>query len=478
MAMALAGPAVAEDPTPPPPPTHGPGSSAMARWLDNPLAVPMLTGSGPEPGLGPDAGCTDALVPDGLLSLADAMRTALCLNPQVRASGAAVRVQASGVGEARAAYLPRLNVGVNRLFSRTAYPDGGLPEEDRVGTNRSVGLTWRLYDFGAREAGLDLAHQMLRAAMASRDATLQRLMSAVVDTYFDAVTAQAAHHARAEAVRLARSTLEATERRERLGAAAGIDVLQARAALARAQLAAQRAQGERAKTASVLAFVMGLPGSVGLRLPDVLAAPDAPEVEDLAHWLAEARARHPGLRAAQAQREAAQARVVATRAEGWPTLEFSRTAQVNGLPGTGPGGVRSRVSTYGLALSIPLFEGFARLYKVSGALAQAEQSDASLQNVALQVSMEVVKAHADATAALASLQAGETLLEAAQAAVGSATRRYDKGVGDILELLSTQGTLADAHQERIRGLAEWHAARLKLAAAAGVLEWPGERVQP
>ncbi|WP_310462409.1 TolC family protein [Sphaerotilus sp.] len=440
-------------------------NSALADRLDNPLAVPRLVEPAPEPA----SPCAALQTPDGPLSLAQAMQTALCLNPQARAAGAAIRVQASAVGEARAAYLPKLNIGVNRLFSRTAYTDGDLPDDDRVGTNRSVNLTWRLVDFGARSASLDVAHQLLRAATASRDATLQKLLAAVVETYFDAVTTQATHGARAEAVRLARSTLVATERREALGVAAGSDVLQARAALARAQLAAQRARGEQVKAASVLAYVMGLPGTAPLTLPDGLDVPDAPAVEDLAHWLAQAQAGHPGIRAAQAQREAAVAKVSATRVEGWPSLDFSRADQVNGLPSQGFGATRSRVTTYGLALSIPLFEGFARVYKVSGAQAQAEQSDASLQNVVLQVSMEVVKAHADATAALDNLQASVTLVDAAQAAVGSATRRYDKGVSDILELLTSQNTLADAQQERIRCLAEWHAARLKLAAAAGVL---------
>jgi outer membrane protein len=444
-------------------------TSELAERLENPLTVPRLVESAAEPAATP---CREALTPGGPLSLAQAMQTALCLNPQARAAGAAIRVQASAVGEARAAYFPKLNIGVNRLFSRTAYTDSDLPDDDRVGTNRSVNLTWRLYDFGARGASLDVAHQLLRAATASRDATLQKLLAAVVETYFDAVTTQATHGARVEAVRLARSTLAATERREALGAAAGSDVLQARAALARAQLAAQRARGEQVKAASVLAYVMGLPGTVPLALPNGLDVPDAPAVEDLAHWLAEAQAGHPGIRAAQAQREAAVAKVSATRAEGWPSLEFSRADQVNGLPSQGFGATRSRVTTYGLALSIPLFEGFARVYKVSGAQAQAEQSDASLQNTVLQVSMEVVKAHADATAALDNLQASATLVEAAQAAVGSATRRYDKGVSDILELLTSQNALADAQQERIRCLAEWHAARLKLAAAAGVLGAP------
>jgi outer membrane protein len=440
-------------------------TSDMAARLENPLVVPLLFEG--DPGLA--VPCADTPGSGQPLSLAEAMDMALCRNPQARAAWAAVQVQAGALGEARAAYWPRLHVGVNRLFSRAVYADGDLPDEDRVGTNRSVHLTWRLYDFGAREAHLGAADRSLASAIASRDATLQKLMAALVDAYFDAVTAQAAHRARAEAVRLARATLAATERREALGAAAGIDVLQARAALARAQLAAQRARGEQAKSASVLAFVMGLPGTVPVQLPDDLEAPDTPVVQDLAHWLAEARARHPGIRAAQAQREAAQAKVAATRAEGWPTLEFSRSDQVYGVPGQGLGGARSRVTTYGLALSIPLFEGFARVYKVSGAQAQAAQSDASLQNVVLQVSMDVVKAHADAASALDNLQASATLVDAAQAAVGSATRRYDKGVSDILELLSTQNTLADAHQERIRCLADWHSARLKLLAAAGVL---------
>ena len=359
-------------------------NSALADRLDNPLAVPRLTDAVPEPASPCAAPPTvDSPHAPRPLTLAQAMQTALCLNPQARAAGAAIRVQASAVGEARAAYLPRVSIGLNRLSSRTAYADGGLPEDDRVGTNRSVNLTWRLYDFGARSAGLDVVHQLLRAATATRDATLQKLLAAVVDTYFDAVTTQATQGARAEAVRLARSTLQATERREALGAAAGSDVLQARAARARAQLAAQRAQGERAKAASVLAYVMGLPGTAPLTLPEGLDAPEGPAVDDLAHWLAEAQAGHPGIRAAQAQREAALAKVSAVRAEGWPSLEFSRATQVNGVPSQGFGTSRSRTATYGLALSIPLFEGFARVYKVSGAQAQAEQSDASLQNLSL-----------------------------------------------------------------------------------------------
>lgn len=95
-------------------------TSDMAVRLENPLAVPLLFEA--DPGLA--APCADTPGPGRPLSLAEAMDMALCRNPQARAAWAAVKVQAGGLGEARAAYWPRLNVGVNRLFSRTVYTDG------------------------------------------------------------------------------------------------------------------------------------------------------------------------------------------------------------------------------------------------------------------------------------------------------------------------------------------------------------------
>jgi outer membrane protein len=83
--------------------------------------------------------------------------------------------------------------------------------------------------------------------------------------------------------------------------------------------------------------------------------------------------------------------------------------------------------------------------------------------------MEVVKAHADALSSLQNLQASQNLLEAAQEALATSQRKYDKGATDILEILNTQGALADAKQERIRCVAEWRSARLRLMANTGML---------
>jgi outer membrane protein len=81
----------------------------------------------------------------------------------------------------------------------------------------------------------------------------------------------------------------------------------------------------------------------------------------------------------------------------------------------------------------------------------------------------VVKDHADATAALANLGSSSEWLSAALESVASAQRRYEKGAGDVLELLSAQAAVGDAKLERVRCLSEWRGVRLRLLADVGRL---------
>ena len=394
---------------------------------------------------------------------------ALCHNPQVKAAWAVIKVQAGALGEARAAYVPALHATASKLKNVTRYTDGTLPDTINSGKTKYANLTWRLFDFGTRSANLESANQLLTAALASHDAALQKVLTSVVGAYFDAMTAQATLKARTQAVDLAKGTWQTTQRREAKGVAAVSDTLQATTALAKAQLALSRAQGDAQKTRSVLIYAMGLPANTLLLLPDEHVTVQDTKVQDLAQWLNDAQQKHPAISAARAQLAASKAKVKAVQAEGLPTLDYTQNHYQNGYPNQGLSSTNSKVNTVGFTLNVPLFEGFARTYKVRGAQAQSEQSEAQLQDTELQILMEVVKAHADAQSSFENLQASQQLLSAAEAAVQSSQKRYDKGAADILELLSTQSALADAQQDRVRCLSDWQSARLRLMASAGVL---------
>lgn len=403
------------------------------------------------------------------LALETAVDMALCHNPQVKAAWAVIKVQAGALGEARAAYVPTLIASVGKLRNNTRYTDGTFPDTSNSGETKQANLTWRLFDFGTRSANVESANQLLAGALASHDAALQKVLTSVVGAYFDAMTAQATLKARAQAVDLVTGTWQTTQRREARGVAAVSDTVQAAAALAKAQLALSRAQGDAQKTRSVLVYAMGLPTNTPLQLPDEHTTAQEVRVQDLAQWLDDAQQKHPAIAAARAQLTASKAKVKALQAEGLPTLDYTQNYYQNGYPNQGLSSQKSKINTVGFTLNVPLFEGFARTYKVRGAQAQSEQSEAQLQDTELQILMEVVKAHADAQSSFENLQASQQLLSAAEAAVQSSQKRYDKGAADILELLTTQNSLADAQQERVRCLSEWRSSRLRLMSSSGLL---------
>ena len=167
--------------------------------------------------------------------------------------------------------------------------------------------------------------------------------------------------------------------------------------------------------------------------------------------------------------ESAKDKVTVTRSDGLPTLDVTGNFYQNGRPNQALTASKTQETIIGVTLNIPLFDGFSRTYKVRGAQAQVEQKQAELQESEQQVLMDVVKAHADASAALENLSASQKLLTTGQDALISVQRKFDRGAADILEILSTQAVLSDAQQERIRCLADWRSTRLRLMATAGVL---------
>ncbi len=412
---------------------------------------------------------TQARLPGHVLALVDAVDLALCHSPQVQASWAAIKVQAASVGQAKAAWLPTGNATISQLHNRTDYPSSPALDTANNGRTAYVGVTWRLFDFGARAADQASAARLLDAALADQDATLQKTLGAVVQAYFDAISARAAARLRGEATRYAQQTSEATKRREDKGAGPANDTLQAHAALAKARLAEQRARGDYQKAMSVLLYACGIAPESDVDLAEETESLPAHAVEDLAEWLQATAARHPAILAGQAQVDAAEAKVRSVRTQGLPSIDFTGNYYRNGYPNQGLQPTRSATTTVGVTLNIPLFAGFARTYQVRGAQAQAEQSRAQLLDTRLQLASTVVKDHADAVAALANLDSSAQWQSAAAAAVESARRRYDKGAGDVLELLAAESSLADAQQERIRCLAEWRSARLRLFADSGQL---------
>jgi len=401
------------------------------------------------------------------LSLGEAVDIALCNNPQIKSSWANIKIQAAAVGEARAAYLPTLNGSLNRTRDKIDYSDNRYPDSDIYRTTFQGGLYWRIFDFGGRGANRRAANSLLAAALASHNAAMQQALSDVTQAYFDAMTAKAALKAATESEEIARATLNSAKVREEKGAISRSDRLRATTALANAALELNRAHRDYRKALAVLGQILGVPGNTLISMPEDLPENAGEIGRDLNSWLEETQKNHPAIVAAREQVKAAQNQVTVARSAGLPTVNFSANYYKNTKPGEAVTQTEATETTIGIGLSIPLFDGFSNTYKIRGAEAQVKQKKATLADTENRIARELIKAYVDAAFSLRNLDASANLLQAAREALTVSQRRYDKGAADITEVLNTQSTLSDAKRERVRCLADWHSARLRLLAGAG-----------
>lgn len=399
--------------------------------------------------------CADA-VPQGTLSLPDVVNLALCNNPQTREVWASSRVQAAQLGASKGSYLPGLNLSASG-------------NRNSPGTNqRTYGLTlsYLLYDFGSRAANLENAQQLLAAASATQDSTVQAVFLSAVQAYYQTQATQAALDAAHEAERAAKTSFDAAEARYLAGSATPADKLQAQTAWSQAVLNRISADGNLKKAGGALANIIGLDANrnVALAAANTEAVP-ADFGRDVSALIEEAKHRRPDLIAAEAQVKAAEASAEAARAAGKPSISLTAsTTQTNSA------GINSHGSSVGINLSVPLFAGYAPTYRVRAAEAQVEAQQARTERVRSQVALDVWNAYQNLVTATQSLRTTADLLGSAEQSGRVALGRYQAGVGSMLDVLNAQSALASARQQRIQSLLDWNIGRAALAQAMGTLD--------
>jgi TolC family type I secretion outer membrane protein len=392
------------------------------------------------------------------LGLTQVVDMALCANPQTREAWANARAQAALLGVAEAAWLPTVSASASSGRNRT----NGVSNDQRT---TSLTASWLLFDFGARSATIENARQLLEAANATRDATIQSVFLSAVQGFYQVQSAEASLAAALEAEKAAELSFKAADAKYKVGAAAPADKLQAQTAYSQAQLTRITAEGALKTAKGSLATVLGRDAHRPVALATSEQAPPVDFERDVNALIEEARQRRPDLLAAQAQVKAAEASVNAARAAHLPTLSLGVTESDQKL-----GSVDNRSGTLGLTLSVPLFTGFSTTYKVQSAEAQREAKLAQAEKLRLQVAQDVWNAWQSLLTATQTVRTTADLISSAEQSDKVARGRYGAGVGTLLEMLNAQSALASARQQRVQALYNWNIARATLAQSMGVLD--------
>ncbi|WP_186127580.1 TolC family protein [Burkholderia gladioli] len=416
--------------------------------------------------------------PDMPLRFAEAVARAMCRHPETRAAWADVKTQAAALGVARAAYLPTLSlagqaVRQGAVTDVTGHP--ALSSATRANVySANASINWLLYDFGARSADVRHASALLEATRWTRNATLLSLYVAVAKDYYAAQAAEGVLAAASETERNAGDVARIARARVNKGIAPLSDVLQADTSYQQAAIAKSKANGEWLTARGALAVDLDLRPDFALSLPQVVghALPEVHLSRSIRDLLGEVERMHPGVLAAEAQVGAANAKAERIRASGLPTLGLTGRYGRNNQPASQGLGIPQYAAAgrewyVGFQVSIPLFEGFSRRHQVRQALAERDKQVASLDSARQRAVLEAWSSYQALKVAFETVAQSEALLRTAMKSSEVAEKRYRLGVGNMLEVLSAQRTLADSRQRRVEAISEWSRQRVRFGAALG-----------
>lgn len=432
--------------------------------------------------LAPRAWADDLLPPfthlpnNHIYTLAELTDMALTLNPNTRLAWAEVQAAAANLGIARSTYWPQINASV--AFQH-ASPQNSSGESNCGFSNSlycsnsftygpSFTINYLLLDFGARIEQVKNAHYLLLASQFSQNEEIQQVILGVEKAYYQLLGQRALVQADQETLQEAQQNLNTANALHKQGMATIGDVYQAQSQMDQAQLTLQQAQGTQANDQGQLAEAVGLPVETPLKiakLPNDFATQRA--MQSMTQLLTMAKTTRPDLMAASAQVSAAQAQETMTRLQNLPTVELS----VNGgqtFPSTGfnNNGLQSNAQ---ISVNIPIFTGFEQQNQTYLAKAQKEQAQAQRDNLSQQIGLQVWQAYYALQTANEAITSSSALLKSSNQAAAQASGQYRAGVGNILTVLSTQATQANARAQFIQARLNWYTALADLSAALGTL---------
>ena len=412
------------------------------------------------------------------LTLNDAIQLALKNYPAIKESRARAQAAAAGVGVARTAYLPRLdmlwqeNRGTTNnvfgllfpqstLFSMTGPVLGTRSLGDSVwGSAGAVLLSWEAVDFGQRKAGVDVA--LAQTSLAKQQTALTELdvSSAAADAFLTVLAAEEsvrAAHANVDRLQVFANNVRILVQNQ-LRPGADQSRSDAELAVANNQLsqAVQIAEVARAS----LADAVGAAGASFELMTGPLAAVPQFSIEpaDLKT--------HPAARAGQAAVDVVRARQNTLDHAYAPHITLQSTFAARGTGAEAPGvpsfgnGLWLQVPNWAIGASVtfPAFDLFSIRARKSVELQNELAETAHYERTIQALTTQEVKARALVKAATAIANNTPIERQAATAGESQARARYQSGLASVTEVAEAQRLLAQAEaDDAVARLGVWRA---------------------
>jgi outer membrane protein len=406
------------------------------------------------------------------LSLNDCVALALRFNPALRSNQATLEAQRARVEQALAAYYPQINFNANYSTATSNFATlGGTT----VGVSRnqyswtftdlfSMGptMTQLIYDFGRTSSSVKINRENAKASEQDLVTTRQTVILNVQQAYFGVLQGQRLVEVAKEIVTQTKQHLEQAQGFYQAGTRPKIDVTKAEVDMANAQLALIQANNNFAVAQVTLNNAIGFSQSLTFPLEDTLGfAPREYQLEEIVKTAYDQRPEILQIKAKQRSQEGA---VQLAQSSYYPILSgnASNLYRTNSVPND-----LVWDWSFGITLSIPLFEGFSSPNQVAEQRANLKNLISQEETLKLNIRLEAEQAYLSQKQAAEQVRVTEKAVGQAQENYDLASGRYQVGVGSPLEITDAEVQLANAKANNIQALYNYKVAEAKIERAMG-----------
>lgn len=414
------------------------------------------------------------------LTLDAAVEATLARNASLAAARASAAEAAAAVGQARAAFFPRVSFTESwqrsnqpvfvfssllsaRRFGAANFAIDALNRPEPIGFFRaSAGIEQVVFDGGrARAASAAAAHRS-DIASAATDATAAGLALAATQTFGRILTAQSALESAKAGLAAAQEDLARARRRRDAGVATEADVLALAVHAADLQQRLIQAEGDAAIARAELNRLMGTGMDNEFTAGEPAEAAAAGE-SNLAALLAEADAARPELKRAASAERLAEAQRRGARAALIPQVVAQALVDVNGTR------FRERESGWlvGGEVRWSLSLGGGERAAIDAAAQSAARARAEAEDARAAVHVDVVSALRGVETARARVAAGRAAVDQARESQRIIRDRFDAGIASVNDVLRASSAVLDAEASRISALVDAAVSEARLRRALG-----------
>jgi outer membrane protein len=437
--------------------------------------------------------------PRKIYNLAELIDIAERNNPDTRVAWERARQAAAAVGLSESAYYPFLAASAAAGYDRAFIPFPTLAANPKHPSLNNVHITgggslvtearlyrgqltakWLLLDFGERRAVVSSAKERLMMANVGFNGTHQKIVFEVTDRFYKLGTAHQKVLVSQSALEAAQTVEQAVQARVDNGLATQPELLQARQQSAQAAFDVEATLGVESDAQVALVESIGILPTTPLKVADLGQSLSSDQANQSVNELIDlALSQRPDLVAKLANVHAKEDEIRRIRAEYYPKVALDAHASDTNLEVSinGSDFFGDTHSTYGafLTATIPIFDGFARRYKLDAAQADLRGAESELAGARDSAVREVWKAYTDFKTALRKQDFAAKLVTASQNAFDAVLESYRNGLSTYPEILNAQRNLTAARSVSHDTQSEIFTAATALALSTGELARPSAR---